>query len=204
MSHRRLLLALLAALTLAAGGWLLHARLQAPPAFADWRAQADHLAMSTRYQRFLDARGVGAVLPLPQLLSAERDAGRCHVAPWILPPESQWPHMVPTLRLLHALRERGLVTNGDSVASAYRDAALNACAGGRRQSRHLHNNALDLKLQGAGRAARLQGLCMFWREQGTAWAFGLGFYANGQIHVDTGGYRSWGQDYTGKSSPCRP
>ena len=33
--------------------------------------------------------------------------------------------------------------------------------------------------------------------------FGLGFYSPTRIHVDTAGFRTWGRDYTRRTSLCR-
>jgi hypothetical protein len=40
---------------------------------------------------------------------------------------------------------------------------------------------------------------------GTAWTkskYGYWFYASGQIHIDTQGYRTWGPDHSRNSSMC--
>jgi uncharacterized protein YcbK (DUF882 family) len=203
MSLRRSRLLLLAGLLVGAAAWWSHARFQAAPDFDAWLAQGSHAGDSARYHRHLGTQGVADVLPLPQLLSVQRDWRRCRSDPWLLPPPSHWPQMVPTLRLLRELQARGLVTAQDVVTSAYRDAALNACAGGSAHSRHLDNSALDLRLTDADPAPRLAALCRFWQREGKKFAFGLGFYAGGQIHIDSSGHRSWGPDYTARSSPCR-
>ena len=45
-------------------------------------------------------------------------------------------------------------------------------------------------------------LCAYWRTRGAARKFGLGFYSPTEIHVDTSGFRTWGEDYHRGSSLC--
>ena len=77
---------------------------------------------------------------------------------------------------------------------------LNACAGGSPRSRHLSNNALDLDIPGA--ASDNQRLCAYWRKQGPAMKLGLGSYTKTRIHLDTSGFRTWGNDHTWRTSLC--
>lgn len=77
--------------------------------------------------------------------------------------------------------------------------AFNACERGSRLSRHLANAALDFDLPAAVDASRL---CRFWRQQGAQHRFGLGFYDPRRIHVDARGHRTWGRDYTRRTSLC--
>jgi hypothetical protein len=175
----------------------------APDAYARWLAVPGHAEGLARYRAYLDAQGVGDVLPPRQLLSATRDGPRCGRAAWQLPPAELWPRVVPTLRLLRRLREQR-VLGAFEVMSSYRDPQLNRCAGGRPQSRHLDNAAFDLRLpDGADRDRRLAALCDWWKRNGIGYGFGLGFYPSGNLHVDTRGFRTWGSDFSATSSPCR-
>ena len=61
---------------------------------------------------------------------------------------------------------------------------------------------LDVQLRGADAALRYNALCAFWSQYGADLKFGLGFYGENQIHIDGAGWRTWGADYTRKSSPC--
>lgn len=107
--------------------------------------------------------------------------------------------MVTTLSLVRELQGRKLVDSGRAV-SAYRTETFNQCEGGSRFSRHRLNNAIDFDLSPELR--RVQALCEFWRRNGARLHFGLGFYDDRRIHVDTSGFRTWGSDYTRETSRC--
>jgi hypothetical protein len=79
---------------------------------------------------------------------------------------------------------------------------MNTCAGGSARSKHLENRAIDFDLPKRG--DNVERLCAFWREHGQALNMGLGFYTATAIHVDTAGYRTWGGDYTWRTSLCTP
>jgi hypothetical protein len=159
-----------------------------------------HHADVDAYARYLQAHGVEAVVPLPELLRTGRSWRACGDE-FAVPPQALWPAMVPTLRLLADLRGRGLLQGEVHVASTWRDRAFNACAGGAARSRHLGNGAIDLDWTGSpGAMARL---CAAWEREGQARAWGLGFYSPTRLHFDTGGFRTWGTDYHYTSSLCR-
>ena len=101
----------------------------------------------------------------------------------------RWPQVLRVLELLRVLRQRGLL-GGFEVHSAYRDEALNTCAGGAAGSAHFKHFALDFTPQDAPAAA--QALCDFWRSEGAAWQMGFGQYPSGRLHVDVMRYRTWG------------
>lgn len=167
--------------------------------FAAWSVDAGRARPIAEYARFLQERGVGDVLPMRELLRSGRRWQRCGRDRYAIPPREQWRAMVPTLALAADLRARGLLPAA-RVASVYRDASFNRCEGGSPLSRHLANAALDFDLTAQeGGIARL---CDYWRRYGRERRFGLGFYSDHQIHVDTTGYRTWGGDYTRKTSLC--
>ncbi|ALN56860.1 peptidase, family M15 [Lysobacter enzymogenes] len=155
---------------------------------AQVRAYADHLAR----------HGVAAVAPLSQQLRSGRNWRWCGADEFALPPRASWPRSVATLRLLAELRAAGLI-DGARIVSGYRAPEFNRCEGGSRQSRHMAGGAYDLELAADTDGARL---CAFWRRRGLATGFGLGFYDRRRLHVDTAGLRTWGGDYTRKTSPC--
>jgi hypothetical protein len=165
--------------------------------FAVWRQ--GHAAAVDEYARYLAAQGVGSVAPLPELLRTGRSWRRCGEE-FAVPPASLWPVMVPTLRLLADLRERGLLPGEVRIASTWRDPAFNACVGGARRSKHLGNGAVDLDWEAPpGAMARL---CAAWETEGPGRAWGLGFYSPTKLHLDTGGFRTWGTDYHYATSLC--
>ncbi|KRD74838.1 D-Ala-D-Ala carboxypeptidase family metallohydrolase [Lysobacter sp. Root983] len=153
------------------------------------------------YLGYLRTHGVADVLPPQQLLRSARRWRGCADEEFAVPPQSQWPAIVPTLRLVRELHGAGLLDRA-SVGSGYRNPALNRCEGGAPGSKHLSNAALDFDL--AHEDGLHQQLCAYWRTHGAARRFGLGFYDSGAIHIDTAGHRTWGYDYTRRSSVCVP
>lgn len=166
--------------------------------FGAW-VERGHREEVAAYHAFLKANGVVDALPLHQLLASGRRWKSCGHDAFSIPPRDQWPAMVPTLRLVDALKSEGYL-QGAVAVSAYRDAVFNACEGGSTRSRHMANTALDFDSLATGEQDRL---CAWWKIHGKRHGFGLGFYGQDRIHVDTAGHRTWGHDYTGKSSPCR-
>lgn len=152
------------------------------------RAYADYLAL----------HGVGEVAPLFEQLRSGRNWRWCGADEFALPPRASWPRSVASLRLLGELRAAGLI-DGARIVSGYRAPDFNCCEGGSRQSRHMSGGAYDLELSADTDGARL---CGFWRRRGAATGFGLGFYDRRRLHVDTAGVRTWGGDYSRKTSPC--
>ncbi|HEY0659716.1 MAG TPA: D-Ala-D-Ala carboxypeptidase family metallohydrolase [Lysobacter sp.] len=165
--------------------------------YAHWLA--GHGGEVAVYRDYLRRYGLDEVLPMPQLLRSARRWRRCGVEEFVVPPQSEWPAMRATLELVRDLGRTGFLEQAE-VASAYRDESLNRCEGGSRLSRHRSNNALDFDLAPGDRSVAR--LCAYWRSQGAARKFGLGFYTGGRIHVDTSGFRTWGSDFTRRSSPC--
>lgn len=172
-------------------------RAAAEDSFLQWATpQAAGVA---RYQQYLDHQGLGDVSPMRSLLRSARRWRECDASEFVLPPKILWPNLIPTLRVLRDLQSAGLV-DGRQVASGYRDPVLNACAGGSARSRHVSNNALDFDLpDSADNVARL---CEYWRSKGPALKLGLGFYTDTRIHLDTSGFRTWGNDHTRRTSLC--
>lgn len=162
-----------------------------------WRASAEAAGL-VDYERTLADAGVGDVMPMRALLRSSRRWQACGAPEFLLPPPERAAAIVPTLRVARRLQAMGIV-EADGVRSGYRSAALNRCSGGSGRSRHLLNNALDFDLADATRVAAL---CAFWRTEGPALAMGLGFYTPTKIHLDTGGYRTWGTDHRRGTSLC--
>ncbi|WP_206412016.1 D-Ala-D-Ala carboxypeptidase family metallohydrolase [Lysobacter enzymogenes] len=165
--------------------------------FELWRTgvRADQIRA---YSDFLVLHGVAAVAPLSQQLRSGRHWRRCGAEEFALPPRESWPASAATLHLIAELRAAGLI-DGARIVSGYRAPDFNRCEGGSDGSRHLSGGAFDLELPTATDGAEL---CAFWRRRGAATGFGLGFYDHRRLHVDTAGMRSWGLDYTRKTSPC--
>ncbi len=156
---------------------------------------------TVEFQAFLEARGVGDVAPLFQLLRTASDWQRCSASPFQVPPQAQWPAVVEVLTLVRELKKRQILQDFEPV-SAYRSPELNDCAKGSPNSSHTHSFAVDIVLKAEQPNPEL--LCEFWRVEGKAWKMGLSRYPSGRIHLDTTAYRTWGQDATHRTSFCRP
>lgn len=152
-----------------------------------------------RYAAFLQTNNVGKVLPLEQLLTSARERAQCPSLRYEIPPPEVWNNIVSTLQLLKILRDRELI-KPRAATSGYRSPTSNDCSRGAKSSIHLRNNAIDLNIDSA--PEHVKRLCDFWRTHGSAHRFGLGFYDSTSIHIDTSGYRTWGYDYTTKTSMC--
>ena len=153
------------------------------------------------FQAFLEARGVGNVAPLYQLLRTASDWHKCSASPFQIPPQSQWPAVVEVLTLLRELKNRQILQDFEAVSN-YRSPELNDCAKGSPNSAHTLSFAIDIVMKGD--PVNQEGLCEFWRTEGKAWKMGLSRYPSGRIHLDTTRYRTWGHDFTHRTSFCRP
>lgn len=151
------------------------------------------------YQAFLDEKEVGGIIPIAQLLKSARDWKKCKAEPFTMPPKELWPNILPTLQIVKKFKSEGVLIN-PVAASVYRDPILNACAGGSPKSKHMQLNAIDFDIDATPES--LETLCNAWKTLGPELKLGLGFYSPTRIHLDTLGFRSWGTDYTFKTSPC--
>lgn len=97
------------------------------------------------------------------------------------PPAALWERIVPTVRLVEAIREKFGPT---TIHSAYRSPEYNAAVAKSKDSRHSHNDALDFSCENGTPAewlAELKAMRAAGMFQG-----GLGLY-NTFVHVDTRG-----------------
>ncbi|WP_447501813.1 D-Ala-D-Ala carboxypeptidase ZrlA [Acinetobacter pittii] len=181
-----------------------------PEAYVAWLASADHRQAVQAYKQFLKQKGLANLVPDHELLSSARDWQKCGVEPYAVPPREIWSNIVPTLSILKALVDDGVI-NDFEVTSVYRALSLNRCAGGADASRHVFNAALDFRI-GPEQPTDLDQfniqqtktkLCHFWATKGQALNMGLGVYASGQIHIDSQGFRAWGPDHHYRTSICQ-
>ncbi|HEY0086139.1 MAG TPA: D-Ala-D-Ala carboxypeptidase family metallohydrolase, partial [Allosphingosinicella sp.] len=94
---------------------------------------------------------------------------------------------------------------GDVEAvSGFRNEELNQCSGGAKASAHRHFYALDLvPVSGdISRSAMIHSICGVHAQRGSDFDIGLGFYTGNRFHVDSKGFRKWGADGKGATSPC--
>lgn len=167
-----------------------------PELFSTWLRT--HRPQAEAFASYLKQHQVADVAPLYQLLRSASMWRECKAQPFQVPPAAQWPAVRDVLLLLRELRRTGVVGPFE-VVSAYRPPALNRCAGGSRRSSHMTKFAVDILPLAPGDDQRL---CAFWRQQGKRWDMGLSRYPSGRIHVDRSGWRSWGSDYTRRTSFC--
>jgi hypothetical protein len=167
---------------------------QDEPGYRSW-----YLAMPSRALQvkalndYLTTWQVGGILPTWQLLRTATAWEKCGAQPFEIPPTSEWPHIVQTLRYVHdyVIPAVGPV----EPVSAYRNPALNACAGGAPESAHKHYSAIDLvPLKPTTREELMKTLCTAHARRGPDYGVGLGFYAFLRFHVDTTKFRRWNMD----------
>lgn len=182
------------------------------PAFDRWLgADATRATEFATFERFVADHGYGDLLPAWTLLRTNSNkSANCRVDPFILPPRSLWPNILPALKLV---REQVIPAVGRvEVASAFRVPALNNCSKGASRSRHLSFAALDLiPLDQPDAPTSFAKLCGQWRQAGTRSRWGLGAYYDAarprenqiaRFHVDGTGWRTWGFSYGRASSGC--
>ncbi|WP_426455617.1 D-Ala-D-Ala carboxypeptidase ZrlA [Acinetobacter sp. KB005] len=181
-----------------------------PEDYIAWLATGEHRESVQAYKQFLQKNGLATLIPDHELLRSARDWQKCGVEPYAVPPREIWSNIVPTLSILKALVNDGVI-NDFEVTSVYRALSLNRCAGGADASRHVFNAALDFRI-GPEQPTDLDQfniqqtktkLCQFWETKGQALNMGLGVYASGQIHIDSQGFRSWGPDHHYRTSICQ-
>ena len=164
---------------------------QDEPGYRAWVSRAPWRPVYVKaFNDYLASNGVGGVAPTWQLLRTATDWQRCGAEPYEVPPTSEWPNIVATLRYIaaHVVPLTGPV----EPVSIYRNAALNVCAGGAATSTHREMGAIDMvPLRPITREALMTMLCTI--HSGTpGQPAGLGFYKGLRFHIDMRKYREWG------------
>jgi hypothetical protein len=171
--------------------------------FKTWlRAQPGNVARLTAFQDYLNAQGVGAVIPLWQLTRTSSSWRECGAEPFESPPADKWRHIVTTLKFV---RDDVIPRVGQVEAlSAFRNDKLNACSNGAEHSAHREFFAIDLTPVNAAvdRTAMIRSVCAAHTRDGRAYDAGLGFYTGRRFHVDSSSFRKWGANGKGATSPC--
>lgn len=179
--------------------------------FAKGQGHADYLAWLARnpaaraqvlgFKSFLDSKKVDEVLPTWQLVRTASMWRECHGPRFEVAPFTAWQHIAATLNFLKAHVEP--VLGPVEALSGYRNPQLNQCSGGAKESAHRHFYALDLKpLRPLARATMIRSICAIHNWRGAAYDIGLGFYTGLRFHVDSKGFRRWGSNGKGDTSPC--
>jgi hypothetical protein len=169
--------------------------------FSQWQQAGSNKSQVAALQIYLDRQGVGKVLPLRQLLRSDTQWRKCGAESYAVPPTTQWPHMVPTLRVI---RDEVIPLIGPVEAqSVFRGPAINRCIKGASQSTHMRFHAIDMRpAKSVPRAQLIKKLCRLHREKGKARKMGIGIYRATRFHIDTAGYRRWRHDHHAATSPC--
>ncbi|WP_265587221.1 hypothetical protein [Sphingomicrobium arenosum] len=143
------------------------------------------------YFAYLDAAGVGGVVPKWQLLRTASDWRKCGQPAYEVAPRAFWPEIVNTLRYVEEAVKPAV---GEvEVLSSYRNPYLNSCAGGSARSVHRSNIALDVVPRYPfERADLMSRLCTIHARYGQRYDAGFGFYSGIRFHVDAWKYRIWG------------
>jgi hypothetical protein len=163
---------------------------QDEPGYRAWYAAAAWRPVYVRaFNQYLTTYGVGGIAPTWQLLRTASDWQKCAADPFEIPPTSEWPNIVATLRFI---RDRIVPVMGPvEPVSVYRNPGLNACAGGAATSTHREMGAVDLvPLRPITREALMSGMCAI--HHAARSNVGLGFYKGLRFHVDSRKYRDWG------------
>jgi len=143
------------------------------------------------FNDYLATNGVGGVAPTWQLLRTATDWEKCGDQPFEVPPTTAWPNIVAALRFIGAFIEP--VVGEVEPVSVYRNAALNACAKGAKESTHLTAGAVDMvPLRPITREHLMETLCRIELDKGSWNSIGLGFYKGLRFHIDSKKYRQWG------------
>jgi hypothetical protein len=171
--------------------------------FRSWIAgPGSNRADVTAFGNFLASQGVGSIVPLWELTRTSSSWSECGAEPFEAPPRDKWDHIVTTLKFV---RDDVIPAVGPvEVVSGYRNAKLNACSDGAPKSAHREFFALDLTPVNAAvdRSAMIRSVCRAHARDGRAYDAGLGFYTGRRFHVDSQGFRKWGANGKGATSPC--
>ena len=176
---------------------------QTPADFSAWLERSPtHRAQLAAFRDRLRAEGVENVVPLWQLVRTSSSWRQCAAEPFEVAPADKWPNIVTTLKFV---RDKVVPAVGPVEAlSAYRNENLNACSDGAPRSAHRLFFALDLTpvRPQISRAGMIHDICAAHARDGRAYSAGLGFYSGRRFHVDSNGYRKWGPNGSGATSPC--
>ena len=167
---------------------------QDEPGYKSWYLAAPWRAAQVKtFNDYLVANQVAGVFPTGQLLRTATSWQECGAQPFEVPPSSEWPHMVETLRYIHdyVIPAVGPV----EAVSVYRNPHLNQCAGGAPESAHKLDSAIDMvPLRPIDRVTLMRKLCGDHSQHGASYRAGLGFYAYLRFHVDSTKFRRWNMD----------
>ncbi len=155
------------------------------------------------FRGYLAALGLDTVVPMWQLVRTSSSWSECGAQPFEVPPPDKWGRIVKTLKFV---RDDVIPSVGKvETLSAYRNGELNACSNGAPKSAHREFFALDVTPvnQQLERSTMIRSVCQAHARDGQTYDVGLGFYSGRRFHVDSSGFRKWGPDGKGATSPCQ-
>lgn len=178
---------------------------------AEGQDRADYLAWLARdpgaraevlsFKSYLDAAGVEDVVPTWQLVRTASMWRECDGPRFEVAPTNVWTHIAETLGFVKSHVEP--VIGPVEAVSGFRNAELNQCSGGAKESAHRHFFALDLvPVADISRAGMIRSICRIHEWRGPQYDVGLGFYTGNRFHLDSKGFRKWGANGKGATSPC--
>ena len=168
-----------------------------------WLARAPENREAVRaFRSYLDAQGLAEVIPVWQLIRTSSSWRECGAERFEVAPRDKWGNITTTLKFVRDEVEPAV--GKVEALSVYRNESLNRCSNGAPASAHRLFFALDLKpvSDEVSRPGMISRVCAAHRRAGTAYNAGLGFYSGLRFHVDSHGFRKWGPDGRGASSPC--
>ena len=167
-----------------------------------WLAQSpDNQAKVRSFKAFLAEKRVGDVLPVWQIVRTSSSWRQCSADRFEVAPEQQWDNIVQTLAFVK--NEVRPAIGEVEALSGFRNDQLNGCSNGRPGSAHRMFFAMDLVPAGdVDRGEMIARLCTAHAQRGPEYRTGLGFYSGSRFHVDSSGFRKWGSDGRGATSPC--
>ena len=171
--------------------------------FGAWarRTPADFKALGA-FRDYLAVQGLETVVPMWQLVRTSSSWRDCGAQPFEVPPPENWGRIVNTLKFV---RDDVIPSVGEvETLSAYRNGQLNACSNGALKSAHREFLALDLTPvnKNLERSTIIRSVCRAHARNGQTYDVGLGFYTGRRFHVDSSGFRRWGANGKGATSPC--
>lgn len=167
---------------------------QDEPGYRSWYLSTPSRSAEVRaFNDYLGQYQVAGVIPTWELIRTASSWSSCGGQPFEIPPTSEWPHIVQTLRYI---RDQVIPAIGPVEAvSTYRNPVLNVCAGGAPDSAHKHYSAIDMvPLRPTTREDLMRTLCAVHARTGAPYNAGLGFYAFIRFHIDTIKFRRWNMD----------
>jgi len=179
---------------------------------APGQSRADYLAWLARdprhqmqveeFRAHLASEGLENVVPVWQLIRTSSSWRACNADRFEVAPRDKWEHISTTLRFVRDEVEPAL--GPVEAVSGYRNEQLNRCSAGAPQSAHREFFAIDLAPVNPAvtRGQMIRQICAAHARDGRAYNTGLGFYNGERFHVDSNGFRKWGADGRGATSPC--